>query len=109
MPCDEKLAERGRAVFKSEPDYTEIKMFGGICFMVGRNMAIGVTGSDLMVRPGPDNFEATLMLPHARPMDFTGRPMKGFVYVDSEGIATDAALAKWVERGASFARSLPAK
>ena len=52
MPCDEKLAERVRAVFKSEPDYTEIKMFGGICFMVGRNMAIGVTGSDLMVRPG---------------------------------------------------------
>lgn len=109
MPCDEKLAERVRAVFKSEPDYTEIKMFGGICFMVGRNMAIGVTGSDLMVRPGPDNFEATLMLPHARPKDFTGRPIKGFVYVDSEGIATDAALAEWVERGASFARSLPAK
>ena len=49
------------------------------------------------------------MLPHARPMDFTGRPMKGFVYEESEGIATDAALAEWVERGASFARSLPAK
>jgi len=53
--------------------------------MVGRNMAIGVTGSDLMVRPGPDNFEAALMLPHARPMDFTGRPMKGFVYVGVRG------------------------
>ena len=82
-------------------------MFGGICFMVGGNMAVGVTGSDLMVRPGPDNFEATLMLPHARPMDFTGRPMKGFVYVGPEGINDDGALSGWVERGVSFAQSLP--
>ena len=109
MPYDETLAERVRAVFQSEPGYTEKKMFGGVCFMVGRNMAVGVTGSDLMVRPGPDDFEAVLMLPYARPMDFTGRPMKGFVYVGPEGIATDAALAEWVERGASYARSLPAK
>ena len=109
MPYDEKLAERVRAVFQSEPGCTEKKMFGGICFMVGGNMAVGVTGSDLMVRPGPDNFESALALPHARPIDFTGRPMKGFVYVESAGIAADAALAEWVERGAAFARSLPAK
>ena len=109
MRYDEKLAERVRAVFLSEPGYTEQKMLGGICFMVGRNLAVGVTGSDLMVRPGPDNFESALALPHARPMDFTGRPMKGFVFVGPEGIASGAALAEWVERGASFARSLPAK
>ena len=109
MPYDEKLAERVRAVFQSEPGYSERKMFGGICFMVGMNMAVGITGSDLMVRPGPDHFEDALMLPHARPMDFTGRPMKGFVYVEPPGTATDAALAEWVERGARFARSLPAK
>ena len=112
MPYDEKLAERVREVFQSEPGYpdcTEKKMFGGICFMVGGNMAVGVTGSDLMVRPGPDNFEAAMALPHARPMDFTGRPMKGFVYVDSAGLAGEESLAEWVERGASFARSLPAK
>ncbi len=109
MPYDEILAERVRAVFQSEPGCTEKKMFGGICFMVGGNMAVGVTGSDLMVRPGPDNFESALALPHARPMDFTGRPMKGFVYVESAGIAADAVLAEWVERGAAFARSLPAK
>ena len=109
MPYDENLAERVRAFFQAEPGYTEQKMFGGLCFMVGRNMAIGVTGSDLMVRPGLDKFEDAMMLPHARPMDFTGRPMKGFVYVGPEGIATDAALAEWVERGAAFARSLPAK
>ena len=109
MPYDEMLAERVRAVFQSEADYTEKKMFGGICFMVGRNMAVGVTGSDLMVRTGPDNFEAALALPHAWPMDFTGPPMKGMVYVDSAGIETDGELAVWVERGAAFARSLPAK
>ena len=109
MPYDEKLAERVRGVFQAEPGYTEKKMFGGICFMVGGNMAVGVTGSDLMVRPGPDNFEAALALPHARPMDFTGRPMKGFVYVEPSGLTADAALAEWVERGAQFARSLPIK
>ncbi len=109
MPYDEKLAERVRAVFQSEPGYSEQKMFGGICFLIDRNMAAGVTGTDLMVRTGPDNFDAALALPHARLMDFTGRPMKGMVYVDSEGIATDTDLAEWVERGASFARSLPAK
>ncbi len=109
MPYDEKLAERVREVFQSEPAYTEMKMFGGICFMVGRNMAVGVTGSDLMVRTGPENSEAALALPHARPMEFTGRPMKGFVYVEAEGIATDTSLAAWVERGAAFARTLPAR
>ena len=109
MAYNEKLAERVRAVFELEPNCTERKMFGGLCFMVGRNMAVGITGDDLMVRPGPINFEAALSLPHARPMDFTERPMKGFVYVESEGFATDTALAAWVERGAAYARSLPAK
>lgn len=109
MPYDEKLAERVRAVFQSESGCTEKKMFGGICFMVGGNMAVGVTGTDLMVRPGPINFEAALELPHARPMDFTGRPMKGFVFVEADGLTTDTGLAAWVERGAAFARSLPTK
>ena len=84
-------------------------MFGTICFMIGRNIAVGVTDTDLIVRPGPENFEAAMSLPHTRPMDFTGRPMKGFVYVESSGLKTDTALAAWVERGAAFARSLPAK
>ncbi|MCH9017539.1 MAG: TfoX/Sxy family protein [Chloroflexi bacterium] len=109
MPYDETLAERVRAVFQSEPGYTEKKMFGGICFMIGRNMALGVTGSDLMVRPGPDNFEDAMMLPHARPMDFTGRPMKGFVYIGTEGIESDEELSEWVERSLSFNATLAAK
>ncbi|MQG34279.1 MAG: TfoX/Sxy family protein [SAR202 cluster bacterium] len=84
-------------------------MFGGACFLVGGNMAVGVTGSDLMVRPGPEKFEDALTRPHARPMDFTGHPMKGFVFVEAEGTATDSSLADWVERGASFSKSLLAK
>ena len=106
MPYDETLAERVRALFQSEPGCTERKLFG---FMVGGNMAVGITGINLMVRPGPDDFEDALELPHARPMDFTGRPMKGFVYVEPAGLTTKAALAEWVERGVRFARSLPAK
>jgi len=109
MAYNEKLAERIRTVFELEPNCTERKMFGSLCFMVGRNMAVGITGDDLMVRPGPINFEAALSLPYARPTDFTGRPMKGFVYVESKGFATDTALAAWVERGAAYARSIPAK
>ncbi len=109
MPYDEKLAQRVHAVFQSEPNYTEKEMFGVICFMVGRNMAVGVAGTDLLVRPGPINFEPVLALPHARPMDFTRGPMKGFLYVESEGLTTDTALAAWVERGAAYARSLPVK
>ena len=67
MPYDEKLAERVRAVFRSEPNYTEQKIFGGICFMVGHNMSIGVTGNGLMVWPGSDTSADVLMLPHPRP------------------------------------------
>lgn len=109
MAYDEKLAERVRTIFQTDPTYSEKKRFGRVCLLVGRNMPVGVTGTDLMVRPGPENFEAASTLPHARPMDFTGRPMKGFVYVESAGPETDTAAAAWVERGAGFARSLPAK
>ena len=109
MPYDEKLAVRVRAVFQSEPGYTERKMFGGVYFMVGRNMAVGVTGGHLMVRPGPDNFEEALALHHARPMDFTGKPMKGMVYVGPEGLEGDDDLESWLQRGLNFTLSLPAK
>ena len=109
MGYNEKLAERVRKIFQTGPAYSEQKMFGTICFMIGRNIAVGVTDTDLIVRPGPENLEAAMSLPHTRPMDFTGRPMKGFVYVESSGLETDTALAAGVERGAAFARSLPVK
>jgi TfoX/Sxy family transcriptional regulator of competence genes len=84
-------------------------MFGGIAFMFDGNMACGIVRSDIMVRVGPDAYEDALSRPHVRPMDFTGRPMKGMVYVDAPGIADDAALSDWVERGHAYAASLPPK
>jgi hypothetical protein len=104
---DEELAQRIRAVLDGDPGVDERKMFGGIAFLIDGNMAVGVTGEDLMVRVGPDAWADALAQPHAREMDFTGRPMKGFVYVSDAGIAEDVDLAAWVARGTDFAGSLP--
>ena len=109
MAYDEVLAARIRSAFEGQPGVAEKKMFGGIAFMVDGNMACGVTSDELMVRVGPDNYEDALSRPHARPMDFTGRPMRGLVYVSRPGFESDQDLGAWVESGASFARSLPAK
>jgi hypothetical protein len=109
MAYDDKLAGRVRTVMEEEGTHVEKKMFGGLCFLVGGNMAIGVNRDNLMVRVGPDAHEATLKLKHARPMDFTGRPMKGMVFVGPEGTATKKNLRAWVRRGLTFAGSLPAK
>jgi TfoX/Sxy family transcriptional regulator of competence genes len=81
----------------------EKKMFGGLTFMVAGKMACGVVHDDLMVRVGPDGDEAALAEPHTRPMDFTGRPMRGMVYVDPAGLATDADLGHWVDRAVRVA------
>jgi TfoX/Sxy family transcriptional regulator of competence genes len=84
-------------------------MFGGLCFTVHGNMAVGVTGDDLMVRLAPEEGEAALAQPGARPMDFTGKPMKGFVFVGADGLKTERMLKSWVDRGVAFASSLPPK
>ena len=84
-------------------------MFGGIAFMVAGNMAVGVIGEDLMVRLDPADTEKALGEPHARPMDFTGRPAKNMVYVGPAGTASAEDLSDWVEAGAGFAASLPPK
>ena len=84
-------------------------MFGGIAFMAGGNVACGIVGAELMVRVGPDGYDDALKRPHARLMDFTGRPMKGMVMVGREGIASEEGLREWVERGLGFAGSLPPK
>ena len=109
MAYDEQLAGRVRDVLARRKDVSEKKMFGGLSFMLGGNMCCGVDKDNLMVRVGPEQYETALAQPHARPMDFTGRPLKGMVYVDPEGYRTDAALAAWVKRGVDFAASLPAK
>ena len=84
-------------------------MFGGIAWMVDGNMACGTLGEDLMVRLAPEDAESALGEPHVGPMDFTGRPMRGFVKVSGEGVTEDADLARWVDAGAAFAASLPPK
>ena len=109
MAYDEQLADRVRGVLARRKDVSEKKMFGGLSFMLGGNMCCGVDKDNLMIRVGPEQYETALAQPHARPMDFTGRPLKGMVYVDPEGYRTDAALAAWVKRGVGFAASLPAK
>ena len=109
MAYDEGLAQRVREVMAERPGLAEKKMFGGLCFLLGGNMACGIVGEELMVRVGPDAYETCLGLPHAREMDFTGRALRGMVYVAAEGLAEDRDLAAWVERGASFAEGLPPK
>jgi TfoX/Sxy family transcriptional regulator of competence genes len=105
MSYDEKLADRIRAVLSERDDVVEKKMFGGLCFMVNGAMCCGLTKSDFMVRVGPDAYDEALAQPHARPMDFTGRPLTGMVYVDPAGLRTRAALARWIGRGVAVAEA----
>ena len=109
MAYDEGLAERVRALVAVKADTSERKMFGGLCFLCCGNMACGIVGDELMVRVGPDAWSDALRDENAREMDFTGRSMKGMVYVGVDGFAEDADLATWVERGMTYARSLPPK
>jgi TfoX/Sxy family transcriptional regulator of competence genes len=109
MPFDEQLADRIRILTGDRSDIAERKMFGGLAFLVRGHMCCGIVGSDLMVRTGPDGFADALANAHVRPMDFTGRPSKGMVYVAPAGIRTASALRKWIERGIRFAETLPAR
>jgi len=109
MPFDEGLAQRIQELMVSEPSMSERKMFGGLCFMSSGNMAFGVLGNEIMVRVGPDAYAASLARPHAREMDFTGRSMRGMVYVDPDGISEDTDLQAWLQLGLTFARTLPPK
>ena len=110
MAFDEKFAEEVRAVLSSEEGYSEKKMFGGLCFLINGHMTCGVgKGFDLMLRVGPDQHEELLEQPHARPMDFTGRPMKGMVFVDRPGWENEEDLRRWVGQALSFVRTLPPK
>src|SRR3970040_964584 len=109
MAYNEELADRVRRIISAPPVLTEKKRFGGLSFMLRGNMACGVLREDLIVRLAPQDQERALAQPHARPMDFTGRPMKGFVYVGPEASRSDEDLREWVSRGVRFALSLPPK
>jgi TfoX/Sxy family transcriptional regulator of competence genes len=105
---DEKLVARVRALLADRSDVGERKMFGGLTFMVAGHMCCGVNGDELIVRLDPDHEDKALARTHARPMDFTGRPMRGFVTVRPEGLK-GAQLRRWVQEGVARAESLPPK
>jgi len=109
MAYDEKIAERLSKVFGEHKGVVEKKMFGGIAFMYKDHMCVGVIDDLLMVRVGPEHYEKVLSEEHVRPMDFTGRAMKGYVYVEPAGFKTEKNLKKWVDKGILFVKTLPPK
>jgi hypothetical protein len=106
---DEGLASRLRDLIGAEPGLTEKKMFGGLAMLLRGNMAVGVTGDALIVRTDPTEQEQLLAEPGARVFDLTGRPMEGWLLVDLTGGTDDDELHRWVDRGLTYARSLPPK
>jgi hypothetical protein len=109
MAYDEGLAERIKNILMETPNLDEKKMFGGLAFMLNDYMFVGIIGENLMARVGPNQYELALKKPFVTPMDFTGRPMKGYVYVQPAGIAEDDELAYWVDLCADFVKTLPPK
>lgn len=109
MAYDEGVAERIRDLFVDRPGITEKKMFGGLAFMNRGHMLVGILGDSLMARVGPAEYADALKQPHVREMDFTGKPMKGYVYVNPAGIESDTDLSMWVGRCIRFNESLPPK
>lgn len=109
MAFDETLAERIREALAPMKDIREVKMMGGLCFMVGGHMAVGIVADELMVRVGSDGYERALTRKHAREMDFTGRPTRGFVFVDRAGLKTTRSLESWIALGTAYVASLPPK
>lgn len=109
MSHDERLAARVRAHFARDGGAAEIRMMGALCFMVDGNMCCGVTGPALLVRVGRDAYEAALGEPHTRPMELSGRRMRGFVLVDPPGTESDAGLGRWIAQAEAFVRTLPPK
>ncbi|MSP60403.1 MAG: TfoX family protein [Myxococcales bacterium] len=109
MAYDQKLAARVRVVVAGREEVTEKEMFGGLAFLRGGKMFVGIMKEELMVRVGPDRHDEALARPHVRPMDFNGRPMKGYVFVPAGGFRTGPSLAAWVDWAHDFVKTLPAK
>lgn len=109
MAYDVTLAQRVRSALATHRNVGERKMFGGIAFMVENHMACGIAGDKLMLRVGPARYDELLAKPHVEPMDFTGRPLRGMVYVRAPGTRTEAALRKWVDLAVHVAETSPAK
>ncbi len=110
MAYDEDMANRIRALVALHPDVREQRMFGGLAFLVAGNMSVAVSGSGgLLLRCDPAETEALLGKPHTSPFEMRGREMRGWLRVHADGVRTKRQLERWVQRGVSYARSLPAK
>lgn len=109
MSYDQQLADEIRTTIGSHPGVTEREMFGGIAFMVNGNMAVGVSGDELMVRVGKDAHDDAISRRGARTFDMGARPMRGWVSVAAEGFSTEEDFAFWVSQGVSYAESLAPK
>ena len=110
MAYDEDLADRIRELVQGEPNLKEQRMFGGLAFLVGGHMAVAASGQGgLMLRCDPDSTDDLLDQPGAAPMEMRGKGMRGWLRVDTEAVQDDDALQTWVDRGVSYARSLPPK
>ena len=109
MAYNQGLADDIRAHLGVRPDLTEKEMFGGIAFLLNGNMAVGVSGEELMVRVGTEAHDEAVSRPGARIFDMSSRPMRGWIEVSSKGWATEEALQGWIRRGVAFAESLPPK
>ena len=109
MASDEGLVTRIRDALQGHPGIGEKRMFGGVCFTLNDHMMVGVVKDSLMARVGETSHALALSRPGARPMDFTGRPMKGFVFVGGPGIAEDCDLESWIALARSYVVGLPPK
>ena len=109
MAYNTAIADDIRARLGNRSGLTEREMFGGIAFMINGNMAVGVSGDELMVRVGKDNHDEAVALPGARTFDMSARPMRGWVAVAPEGFSEEAAFNAWIDRGVAFAEILPKK
>jgi TfoX/Sxy family transcriptional regulator of competence genes len=109
MAFSEALAERIRQRLARRKNVEEKKMFGGIGFLLNGNILVGVWKDSLIVRLGPEKGDEALKEPHVREFDITGRPMKGWMLVEPEGVEDDEQLTDWIERATNFVKTLPAK
>ena len=109
MAFDETLADRIRQQLARRKNVEEKKMFGGVGFLLDGNMLVGVWKNSLIARVGPDGYEDALLEPHVKEFDITGKPMKGWIMVEPEGIGEDDQLKGWIERAMKFVRTLPGR
>ncbi|HKX75933.1 MAG TPA: TfoX/Sxy family protein [Acidimicrobiia bacterium] len=109
MAYDQALASEIRMRLGDHPGLSEKEMFGGVAFMIHGNMAVGVSGDDLMVRVGKDAHDEAIARPGARLFDMTGRPMRGWIVVSPEGFGNADDLDAWIDQGVAFAKTLPKK